>query len=95
MPPVSAPARTATRCLLLGSLLPPQNAKSFSPPLPGIPFLHVTARLTPQKSWVSDQTPRLEDFPDSGREDPLEKGIATHSTILAWEIEQTEKPGRL
>ena len=30
-----------------------------------------------------------------GREDPLEKGIATHSTILAWEIEQTEKPGRL
>ena len=30
-----------------------------------------------------------------GGEDPLEKGMATHSTILAWEIPWTEKPGRL
>ena len=28
------------------------------------------------------------------REDPLEKEMATHSSILAWEIPQTEKPGR-
>ena len=28
-------------------------------------------------------------------EDPLEKGMATHSSILAWRILQTEKPGRL
>ena len=28
-------------------------------------------------------------------EDPLEKGIATHSSILAWEIPRTEKPGGL
>ena len=28
-------------------------------------------------------------------EDPLEKGMATHSSILAWEIPWTEKPGRL
>ena len=28
-----------------------------------------------------------------GWEDPLEKGMATHSTILAWEIPWTEKPG--
>ena len=27
------------------------------------------------------------------REDPLEKETATHSSILAWEILQTEKPG--
>ena len=27
--------------------------------------------------------------------DPLEKGTATHSSILAWEIPWTEKPGRL
>ena len=26
-------------------------------------------------------------------EDPLEKGIATHSTILAWKIPETEEPG--
>ena len=30
-----------------------------------------------------------------GGEDPLEKGMATHSSILAWRIPQTEKPGRL
>ena len=28
-------------------------------------------------------------------EDPLEKEMATHSTILAWKIPQTEEPGRL
>ena len=28
-----------------------------------------------------------------GREDPLEKGTATHSSILAWEIPWTEEPG--
>ena len=30
-----------------------------------------------------------------GREDPLEKEMATLSTILAWEITWTEEPGRL
>ena len=30
-----------------------------------------------------------------GREDPLEKGMATHSSILAWRIPRTEKSGRL
>ena len=29
------------------------------------------------------------------REDPLEKEMATHSSILAWEILCTEEPGRL
>ena len=26
---------------------------------------------------------------------PLEKGMATHSSILAWRIPRTEKPGKL
>ena len=30
-----------------------------------------------------------------GQENPLEKEIATHSSILAWEIPWTEKPGRV
>ena len=30
-----------------------------------------------------------------GRKDPLEKGVATHSNILAWRILCTEEPGRL
>ena len=29
------------------------------------------------------------------REDPLEKGMETHSGILAWRIPWTEEPGRL
>ena len=37
-----------------------------------------------QETWV----------PSLGWEDPLEKGIATHSSILAWEIPWTEEPGR-
>ena len=30
-----------------------------------------------------------------GWEDPLEEGIATHSSILAWKISWTEEPGGL
>ena len=30
-----------------------------------------------------------------GQEDPLEKEMATHSSILVWEIPWTEKPGGL
>ena len=30
-----------------------------------------------------------------GQEDPLEKGTATHSSVLAWRIPWTEEPGGL
>ena len=30
-----------------------------------------------------------------GQEDPLEKGVATHYSILAWRIPWTEEPGSL
>ena len=30
-----------------------------------------------------------------GQEDPLEKGMATHSSMLAWRIPWTEEPGGL
>ena len=30
-----------------------------------------------------------------GLEDPLEKGVETHSSILAWRIPWTEEPGEL
>ena len=30
-----------------------------------------------------------------GQEDPLEKGMATHSNVLAWRIPWTEEPGWL
>ena len=38
-----------------------------------------------QETWV--QSP--------GQEDPLEKGMATHSSILAWRIPRTEEPAGL
>ena len=38
-----------------------------------------------QETWV--QSP--------GWDDPLEKGMATHSSILAWRIPWTEEPGGL
>ena len=34
-------------------------------------------------------------FHSLGWEDPLEKEMATHSTIFAWEIPWTEEPGGL
>ena len=30
-----------------------------------------------------------------GREDPLEKDMATHSSVLAWRVPWTEEPGEL
>ena len=30
-----------------------------------------------------------------GQEDPLEEDVATHSSILTWEIPRAEEPGRL
>ena len=33
--------------------------------------------------------------PSLGQEDPLEEEMATHSSLLAWEIPWTEEPGRL
>ena len=30
-----------------------------------------------------------------GQEDPLEKGMATHFSIIVWRIPWTEEPGRL
>ena len=30
--------------------------------------------------------------PSLGQEDPLEEGMATHSSVLAWRIPRTEEP---
>ena len=38
-----------------------------------------------QEAWVQSL----------GQEDPLEKDMATHSSILAWEIQWTEEAGRI
>ena len=49
--------------------------------------------------WLSGKEPHLlmqEAWVQSlGQEDPLEKEMTTHSSILAWEISWTEEPGGL
>ena len=46
--------------------------------------------------WLSAPPANAGDAVQSlGWEDPLEKEMATHSGILAWEIPWTEEPGRL
>ena len=53
--------------------------------------------------WASLVAQRLKHLPPMwetwvrslGREDPLEKEMTTHSSILAWSIPWTEEPGRL
>ena len=54
----------------------------------GFPGGSVSKKKNPsdkQEMWV----------PSLGQEDPLEKKMGTHSSILAWRISQTEEPGRL
>ena len=44
------------------------------------------------KNLPANQETRAESL---GQEDPLEKEVATHSSILAWEIPWKEEPGGL
>ena len=56
-----------------------------------------------QYSWASLVAQRVKNLsvmwqnwvPSLGWEDPLEDGMATHSSILAWRIPWTEEPGGL
>ena len=59
-----------------------------------------------EESWASlvaemvKNLPAMQEMQETlvqslGWEDPLEKEMATHSSILAWKIQWTEKPGRL
>ena len=43
------------------------------------------AKQETQETWVQSL----------GQEDPVQKEMATHSSILAWEIPWTEEPGRV
>ena len=55
------------------------------------------------ETWASPVAQTIKNLPVTwetwllslGWEDPLEKGMATHSGTLAWKIPWTEKPGRL
>ena len=57
-------------------------------------------KYTLKASLVAQRLKRLPAMQETwvrslGQEDPLEKKMATHSSILAWKIPWTEEPGRL
>ena len=71
-----------------------------------LPFRHrrleikILQYCTPSASLVAQSVKNLPAVQEScvrslGWEDPLEKEMATHSSILTWRIPWTEKPGRI
>ena len=54
------------------------------------PYTHLLAQMV--KNLLAMQETKVGSL---GWEDLLEKGMATHSRILAWRIPWTEEPGRL
>ena len=60
-------------------------------------------KVSLEENWVSRVALLVKNLPamweawvrSLGQKDPLEKGIATHSSILAWRIPWTEEPGGL
>ena len=73
------------------------SALEYAYPLP----LHSLAQTN--KTWASLVPQMVKNQPAMGEiwvpslhwEDPLEEGMATHSSILAWKIPRTEEPGGL
>ena len=70
------------------------------------PMTLVLALAHPYIIWASEVVLVVKNLPANagdretwvqslGQEDPLEEGVATHSSILAWETSWTEEPGRL
>ena len=84
-----------------GTLLPKQRIEETTTPLIhwGCSLLHGDSRLH-RASWEAQTVKRLPAMREIwvrslGWEDPLEKEMATHSSILAWRIPRTKEPGRL
>ena len=62
-----------------------KEATLWSPLLPSLRAQMVKNLPAVWESWIRSL----------GRDNPLEKGMATHSSILAWRIPWTEEPGKL
>ena len=62
--------------------------------IPGF-YLRILSQLLVAQLVKNLPTMQKTQFLSLGWEDPLEKGLAAHSNILAWKIPWTEEPGRL
>ena len=63
-------------------------------------FLFIYINIGKGVSLVVQNLPAMQEteeiqVPSLGREDPLEKGMATHCSILAWRSPWTKEPGGL
>ena len=68
--------------------------------LPALPLHFSHSSYSPGASLIAQLGKNLLAMQETrvrflGREDPLEKEMATHSSILSWRISWTEEPGRL
>ena len=77
-----------------------QNIKSFIIILMTFTIANTYTALTTLTCFMAQMVKNLPAMQDTWVrslvwEGPLEKGMATHSTVLAWRISQTEKPGSL
>ena len=71
----------------------------FHTPTSLSPSMHPST-LSPGRSCISQMVKNLPAMQETqvqslGREDPLEKEMAIHSSTIAWKIPWTEEPGRL
>ena len=60
-------------------------------------YRHPFVLSSPRVAQTVKNLPAMQETwdPSLGQEDPLEKGMAPHSSILAWRIPWTEEPGGL
>ena len=77
---------------LLNCLYYPATSMLQTPPHPHPLALGASLVAQMLKNLPAMQETQVQSL---GLEDPLEKGMATHSSILVWRIPWTEEPGRL
>ena len=63
----------------------------------GLPLLAQSVKNLPamHETWVQSLGQEGDRVQSMGWEDPLKKGMATHSSIIPWRIPQTVEPGKL
>ena len=84
------------RILELGSFSLLQGIFSTQGSNPSLPHCRwILYQLSHQGSDVEESAVRETQVRSLGQEDPLEKEMANHSSVLAWKIPWTEEPGRL
>ena len=81
-----------SRALLVDTVRTPSKGMAGHLYFPFLPFSYFPNLARMVKNLLATQETRVQSL---GQEDPLEKGMATHSSVLAWRTPWTEEPGGL